>query len=501
MIKGSPQDCLIAYDELANRTKHVSETLLPNVSKRKKKCRVKFVPSMTDINVVLGSLQECSLSDVDSSDDEVVAGSPPAGSTLSSYSTLVTSSPKSQTMSRRVSSILNAISPSRKTDAKKIGKVKAYSSSGSSGSSGSEINANPISPMTINADELVAATSPEPGSTSPTMSVPSPVMSMPSPVMSMPSPGMSIQSPGMSIPSPGISMPASPNLPSADDPSYLVHRQTKLVFKVDQIGGWPGRIASPSSVAFLLDGNLVVSECENRLQIFDKVGHSVRIIGWGKMKPQTVVVSPDGKLLMTDKKDHCVKLYEMSGDQVSSWGGGLFSRPSGLAVASNGNMIITDLETNKVSLHNPDGTVITQFGSWGSGDYQFNSPTHVTVDKHDNIIVSDTGNSFIKVYDKNGVFLRKFSLQSSKQGLLRRPHGVATDKTGNILIADHDNHRISLFTGEGKFMRHVMTKQDGIRYPTGLSFDKNYQYIAVVESHCGFLSKDPHHAVKLYQIV
>jgi len=280
----------------------------------------------------------------------------------------------------------------------------------------------------------------------------------------------------------------------------LVQQHIKLVFKIDQIGGWPGRITSPSSVAFLPDGNLVISECENRLQVFDSAGHSIRIMGWGKMKPQTVVINREGQLVLTDKKDQCVKVFDMNGDAVSTWGTGLFASPSGIAVSSNGNVIVTDLETNNVSIHSPDGGVISQFGSWGSGDYQFNHPTHVTVDQQDNIIVSDAGNSLIKVYNKNGAFVQKFSLLSGKQGLLRRPHGVAADNIGNILIADHDNHRISLFSSEGKFLHHLMTKQDGIRYPTAICFDRNYKHIAVVESHVGFMSKDPHHAVKVYQL-
>ena len=125
VIKGSPQDCLLGYEELTGRMKTIEETTLPSVTKKKNNYKVMFIPTMADVDNILGSLQECTVSDMDSSDDDI-ASSPPTGSMLSSYSTIMATSPKSQHVSSRVSSILNAISPTRKTDSKKMGEGEGF---------------------------------------------------------------------------------------------------------------------------------------------------------------------------------------------------------------------------------------------------------------------------------------------------------------------------------------------------------------------------------------
>ena len=248
----------------------------------------------------------------------------------------------------------------------------------------------------------------------------------------------------------------------------------------------------------LPDRSLVVAECENRLQIFDQAGHSLRIIGWGKVKPQRVAITTDGRIAVTDAIDHCVKLFAPDGELVGSWGTGMFKKPTGIAVMSSGNYVITDLELHAVCIHSPDGARIRQFGSWGAGDYQFNNPAYVTVDRDDNIIVADSCNNCVKVYDKDGKFLRRLAITDCKQTPLKQPMGVAVASNGNVLVADRDNHRVSMLTGSGKFVENILNKRDGVKYPVDVLVTDD-DYVAVVETHSGFLSKDPHHAVKLFR--
>lgn len=467
VIQGSPQDCLISYDDLISRMRGISDTSLPSIQKRKKsRSTVKFVPATSDIHNIIGKLQEFSLSETESSEEEEYSASPPSGGFISPKS-------KSQVVPRRTSSIINAIASSRKSEVK-IGKVKAYSQSPPPLTECPPTSPSSSSTATVTVDDIIDITGGGAGS-----------------------PGNA----GDASPSSPAGSPPCPSSPCQDSESRAaVACQPRLLYKVDQVGGWPGRISSPSSLAFVQDGAIVIAECENRLQIFDKTGHSVRIIAWGKVKPQCVAVSAEGKIYITDKKDRCVKIFELSGEMISTWTAGQFSSPAGIAVSSSGHVVVTDLDCNNITLFNPDGTVVKKFGSWGSADYQFNHPTHITVDRQDNIIVSDSGNSCIKIYDKEGNFKNKFTLQSSKQGFLRRPQGVVAVSHGNLLICDRDNHRLSLFSNDGKFLRHVMTKQDALRYPCDVALDSDNQLVAVVESHSGFLSKDPHHAIKLFHL-
>ena len=468
VMKGSPQNCLMVYDDVVTRMTAVADTPMPSIQSCKSSTIVKFVPKEEPLNVALGVIQECTLSEDSFSEDQCSSpGSPPTSPYGGPSFTSLSRRKKSSGGPKRVSSILSALAC--KKGEVKIGKVKAFSA-----------QAEKVKNNAINADDLLGAG----GSNSQEMRD----VEEPQPSCSSPSSGACADTP-----------PSSPNRDEAA--RYRRDQQVSLVFKIDQVGGWPGKIMTPSSVDFLPDGSIVVAECDNRLQVFDRNGQSMRIIGWGKIKPQGVAVTLDGRIAITDKKDKCVKIFTVDGECRSIWGSGMFSYPAGIAAMPSGNFVVADVDRHMVSIHSPDGGLLTQFGCWGSGDYQFNSPTYIAVTKDEHIIVSDSCNGFIKVFDKTGTFVRKFSSSSGHvlQDHLRRPQGLCADSQGNILLADRENHRISMFTLEGQFVRHLVSRLNGIKYPCDVRANAAGQLV-VVESHSGFLTKEPHHAVKLFQV-
>ena len=407
----------------------------------------RFIPGESekiDASRLIGTLKECSLAD-----SSTAGASTPMDATDAS----------SPTTHRRTTSILSVLSSGRKADTKR-NRMKSSSTSSASTATPKAAGGK------INADDLLrrsAATSVKPKitKTTPTSSSHSDV----TPVSSTTS-----------------------------------RNKYKLVFKVDQVGGWPGKVTSPSSVTSS-ERLIVVAECENRLQLFDTSGLSMRVIGWGKTKPQRVTSLADGRIAITDRIDNCVKVFTSDGELVSSWGAGMFSSLTGIAVMSNGNYVITDVERCLVSVHSCDnGCLVTSFGSWGSGDAQLQNPGYVTVDSSDNILVSDSGNRCIKMFDSSGNFLRSLPSSSSKSAQLRHPMGVVVTRIGSIVVADRDSHRLVMMTSDGVIQQEVLTKSDGVKYPVDVELVGDDQ-IAVVEAHNGFLSKDQHHAVKLYKLI
>ena len=51
---------------------------------------------------------------------------------------------------------------------------------------------------------------------------------------------------------------------------------------------------------------------------------------------------------------------------------------------------------------------VTKWGSYGSGDGQFNGPRAVAMDGSGNVYVADQGNNRIQKFDGNGTFLTKW---------------------------------------------------------------------------------------------
>src|SRR4029450_7064386 len=91
-------------------------------------------------------------------------------------------------------------------------------------------------------------------------------------------------------------------------------------------------------------------------------------------------------------------------------------------------------------------SVLTKWGTAGSGDGQCSAPAGVTVDGSGNVYVADTDNNRIQNFTNTGSFLTKGGTDGGGGGALSGPAGVAVDGSGNVYVADTFNHRIQKFT-------------------------------------------------------
>jgi hypothetical protein len=85
------------------------------------------------------------------------------------------------------------------------------------------------------------------------------------------------------------------------------------------------------------------------------------------------------------------------------------------------------------------------FGSFGSGDGQFDSPFGVAISRFGDIVVSDFSEDRIQVFDRAGEFRTSFGSLGSGEGQFRGPQGVAIARSGEIVVIDRFNHRIQVF--------------------------------------------------------
>ena len=90
--------------------------------------------------------------------------------------------------------------------------------------------------------------------------------------------------------------------------------------------------------------------------------------------------------------------------------------------------------------------------------------------------VSCYGTHNVMVFDDTWKQLFTLGGPGSGDGLLNGPWGV-TYTTEGILVADQMNNRISQFSFEGTFMKHILTKNDGIGRPLGVTFNNPYLWM------------------------
>ena len=70
---------------------------------------------------------------------------------------------------------------------------------------------------------------------------------------------------------------------------------------------------------------------------------------------------------------------------------------------------------------------VSQFGSKGEIDGQFQFPYAVACNSRGDIIVADKNNHRIQVFDRNGKFMFKFGSNGSGSGQFDQPSGITVD--------------------------------------------------------------------------
>ncbi len=164
---------------------------------------------------------------------------------------------------------------------------------------------------------------------------------------------------------------------------------------------------------------------------------------------------------------------------VTQWGSygsgdGQFQDPIGVAVDALGNVYVADTYNYQIQKFDSTGAFLAKWGSQGGADGQFNYPIGVAVDALGNVYVADYYYHRIQKFDTNGAFLAKWGSQGGADGQFQFPYGVAVDALGSVYVADTENHRIQKFDSTGAFLAKwgAQGGADGqFQYPYGVAVD------------------------------
>ena len=179
-------------------------------------------------------------------------------------------------------------------------------------------------------------------------------------------------------------------------------------------------------------------------------------------------------------KANPVHLFDETGKEVRSFGGGMFVWPHGIHVDREGNVWVTDArvptaeergkfpgEEKKGSIvikFSPEGKVLMTLGKAGvKGDPPdaLTEPNDVVTDpSNGDIYIAESHTNVedpnlvgrISVFDRNGKFLRVIGKTGTGPGEFRTPHAIEFDSQGRLIVADRHNHRIQILTKDGKYL-------------------------------------------------
>lgn len=184
-------------------------------------------------------------------------------------------------------------------------------------------------------------------------------------------------------------------------------------------------------------------------------------------------IDSDGDLYLTDSRDYVVH-SDAGGNFIGKWRGDPDPQTpgsyKGLAINSQNNLIITDSRNHQVKVFTRSGTLLNSWGSQGTDPGQFDFPFDVAVDSNDNVYVVDRGNDRIQKFDSDGNILASWGSFGIADGEFRDPGYIAYDVVKDrIWVSDFDNKRVQYFTADGQFVGKITDAFGPLDEPRGIA--------------------------------
>jgi len=177
---------------------------------------------------------------------------------------------------------------------------------------------------------------------------------------------------------------------------------------------------------------------------------------WKKFQqPYNITTTTNDDVVMIDR-DKDVVILDKDMNLIRSFGQGSgdskLNNPLGVAVSHN-VIAVSEYNDHVVKKLTLQGDYLSKFGSYGSGNGQFNNPQGLTFNSKGLLYVVDHSNYRVQVFDHRNIFLLKFGSKGSK---FQSPRYIALDSSDQVYVTDQsDNGGIIVFTEDGHFIKKI----------------------------------------------
>ena len=212
--------------------------------------------------------------------------------------------------------------------------------------------------------------------------------------------------------------------------------------------------------------------------------------------PWGIAVDCGGNVYVAEFFKNRIETFSSTGTYITQWGSSgtgnsQFAWPKYLAVDGSNNVYVADNMNSRIQKFSASGTYITQWGThgepgnsnWGAtGNSQFNGPTGIAVDSAGAAVyVVDSNNNRIQKFDLSGTYITQWGSTGTGNGQFQffggsqgPEGGIAVDGAGSVYVVDNMNHRIQKFSSTGTFITQWGSNGSGngqFLYPSGIAVD------------------------------
>ncbi len=255
-------------------------------------------------------------------------------------------------------------------------------------------------------------------------------------------------------------------------------------------------LTRPQGVRFDGDRIVVCDTGTDRVLAIDRASGHQSVVADGLASPSDVAVLEDGSLLVAEGGRH--RLWRVpagGGDKEivagtgqenlidSAEGDPLLAQPAGVAAVPGGGAVFVDAESSALRVLTPEGTVVTLVGQglfdWGASDggpesSAMQHPLGVAVGAAEegmlpSVFVADTFNGLVREWRGTAWDAGAGTLRTLPAAGLEEPGGVDVLPDGRLVLTDANHHRVV-----------IVGRDDIVPQPVGL--DESWLGTAVAEA-------------------
>ena len=166
-------------------------------------------------------------------------------------------------------------------------------------------------------------------------------------------------------------------------------------------------------------------------------------------RPWGVAVLQKGEVLVTEWGGHCVSVFNSTGRKFRSfgtWGSGegQFNHPRGIAVDSKGDIFVVDARNRRVQKLSAKGQFLAVLGGKGSAFQQFEDPRDIAISaRNGKMYVTDT--YCVHILNSDLTFSSTFGAKGHGTSEFNNAWGITCDNIGKVYVSDGHNNRVQVF--------------------------------------------------------
>ena len=190
----------------------------------------------------------------------------------------------------------------------------------------------------------------------------------------------------------------------------------------------------------------VTSRNDNKILVFGQSGEYISTFHNGNSlsEPRGISFDADGNLIVCDTGNKCVRFFSPDGNIFKTIRAGRLRMPFN-CVCHKGKLFVSDRGAHLIKVYSSNGKFLYEFGTYGTGDRDVSNPTGLAVDKMERLLVCSYHNHRVQVFTLDGKFVAKFGEYGKELGQMNSPSSVSVLKSGRIVVCEFGNRRLQIF--------------------------------------------------------